>query len=104
MSTVPTRIGKIRVVQSLESGGAALVAALGQLFAAVVMGGRHEMLTEIRRLVPECVSPLKPGEDTAAAASTTAPAEPRRQPRAIREAAPVTDLLFDDEPFAQPAM
>ena len=56
--TVPTRVEKIRVVQSDETEMIKLETAVRQLFVAKTLDHREELLACIRRLVPEAVAPL----------------------------------------------
>jgi len=57
-TTVPTRVKKIRVVQSEETETEKLETAVIQLLVAKTLDHREELLTCIRRLVPEAVAPL----------------------------------------------
>jgi FlaA1/EpsC-like NDP-sugar epimerase len=56
--TVPSSVEKIRLVQRHEVEGAAIERGVQRLSAAAMLGSVHDLLLEIRALVPECVAPL----------------------------------------------
>ena len=57
--TIPTKVQKIRIVQTDEPEGRAVEAGLDRLLAAAEIGRRADLLLAIRALVPECVPPLR---------------------------------------------
>jgi FlaA1/EpsC-like NDP-sugar epimerase len=57
--TVPTSLEKVRVVQTDESDGPALLRRLDRLATSMTVGGRDDVLAALCSLVPECISPLR---------------------------------------------
>ncbi|HET6764010.1 MAG TPA: polysaccharide biosynthesis protein, partial [Longimicrobiaceae bacterium] len=57
--TVPTAVGKIRIVKTDEPNLERLTGGLDRLGAAVAMGGEADILAAVCGLVPECVAPLR---------------------------------------------
>lgn len=68
-ATIPTAVEKIKIVQTDEVHGVALAEGLDELGAALNLGGISDGLKTIRKLVPECVAPLR---DRGVDAATTA--------------------------------
>jgi FlaA1/EpsC-like NDP-sugar epimerase len=56
--TIPTRIEKIRVVETDETDGVLLQKGMDRLAAAVAIGDVDELVCAVCTFVPECVSPL----------------------------------------------
>jgi FlaA1/EpsC-like NDP-sugar epimerase len=65
--TVPTAVGKIRLVKTDEPDPPRLTTGLDRLGAAVALGAEGDILTAICALVPECVAPLRERGRSAAA-------------------------------------
>jgi FlaA1/EpsC-like NDP-sugar epimerase len=57
--TVPTAVGKIRIVRTDEPDAGHLTSGLDRLGAAVALGAEADILSAICALVPECVAPLR---------------------------------------------
>jgi FlaA1/EpsC-like NDP-sugar epimerase len=57
--TVPTKVSKIRIVQSAEPDSVSLTAGLDRLAALNAVGTHRDVLDAICGLVPECVPPLR---------------------------------------------
>ena len=57
-ATVPTRVEKVRVVETDETDGARIVSRAERLAASVQIGDSEGVRQSIRELVPECVAPL----------------------------------------------
>ncbi|HEV3051646.1 MAG TPA: nucleoside-diphosphate sugar epimerase/dehydratase [Longimicrobium sp.] len=58
-ATVPTALGKVRIVQTGDPDPDLLTGGLDRLVAATAVGSQADVLDAIRGLVPECVSPLR---------------------------------------------
>lgn len=58
-ATVPTRLEKVRLVQTDEADGDAVRHGVDRLAVAATAGIRDDIILGLRALVPECVAPLK---------------------------------------------
>ncbi|HEX2080219.1 MAG TPA: nucleoside-diphosphate sugar epimerase/dehydratase [Longimicrobium sp.] len=58
-NTVPTRVEKVRVVQTSEPDTETLTRGLDRLAAAAAVGSQDDLLAALRAFVPECVPPLR---------------------------------------------
>ena len=63
-STCIASVEKIRLVQSDDLPAPTLERGLNRLMAALLLGSVHDLLNEIRALVPECVPPLRNAPST----------------------------------------
>lgn len=58
-ATVPTSVGKVRIVQTCEPEPDALASGIDGLAAAAAVGSHADVLAALRALLPECVPPLR---------------------------------------------